>query len=393
MTQPNLLELAKQGDAKAIATLINRQLQPQGIIAKTALKDGCLQVMLESGQVPNQQALVALIHKWITSLGAEPIKKVKVYGRQIGETFPAWSQEVETRSVDVISTQAKISISNSATSVSEQSNTLTSKDITPKKVVSPRIQSQSKFPCPRTYLIPSILVTLFACLPAGVAGIVFATKVKQKYQQSDYDGALSASNKAKLSCIVGGSVGVFIFGAAFIHGFQQGFQKSIQQQSAMREQSLESYTSQRATPELSEYQPPVETYSGRNPVGNAFSQTVEAYSGRNPVGNAFSQIDGHAYLVGADGVFLGTISSNRIDEKSICNQVGDFGSRVKSKSVWNRVGNYGSQISDLSAYNNNANNPPRIIDENNQVLGILSVNTKIQGAVDPEFLHTAMCEQ
>ena len=132
MTQPNLLELAKQGDAKAIATLINRQLQPQGIIAKTALKDGCLQVMLESGQVPNQQALVALIHKWITSLGSEPIKKVKVYGRQIGETFPAWSQEVETRSVDVISTQAKISISNSATSVSEQSNTLTSKD-TPKK--------------------------------------------------------------------------------------------------------------------------------------------------------------------------------------------------------------------------------------------------------------------
>ncbi|WP_277926746.1 MULTISPECIES: hypothetical protein [Nostoc] len=41
MTQPNLLELAKQGDAQAIASLINRQLQPKGITAKVALKDAC----------------------------------------------------------------------------------------------------------------------------------------------------------------------------------------------------------------------------------------------------------------------------------------------------------------------------------------------------------------
>ncbi|WP_279239702.1 hypothetical protein [Scytonema sp. UIC 10036] len=34
MTQPDLLELAKQGDPKAIALLINRQLQPKSITAK-----------------------------------------------------------------------------------------------------------------------------------------------------------------------------------------------------------------------------------------------------------------------------------------------------------------------------------------------------------------------
>jgi hypothetical protein len=50
-TQPNLLELAKQGNAKAIATLINRQLQPKGITAKAAFKDGCLQIMLESAHI------------------------------------------------------------------------------------------------------------------------------------------------------------------------------------------------------------------------------------------------------------------------------------------------------------------------------------------------------
>lgn len=93
--QPNLLELAKQGNAHAIATLMNRQLQPKGITAKAALKYGCLQIMLESVQVPNQQALVAFVHKGITGLGAASIKKVKVYGCQAEAAMPAWRQEFE----------------------------------------------------------------------------------------------------------------------------------------------------------------------------------------------------------------------------------------------------------------------------------------------------------
>ncbi|MEH1865109.1 MAG: hypothetical protein V7K69_08870 [Nostoc sp.] len=95
MTQPNLLELAKQGDVQAIASLMNRQLQPKGITVKVALKDACLQVMLESAQVPNQQALVAFIRKGITGLGAASIERVKVYGRQTGEEFPAWNLEFD----------------------------------------------------------------------------------------------------------------------------------------------------------------------------------------------------------------------------------------------------------------------------------------------------------
>jgi hypothetical protein len=87
--QQNLIELAKQGNAKAIATLMNRQLQPKGITAKAALKDSCLQVMLESAQAPNQQALVAFVRKGITGLGAESIKSVKIYGRQTGGEFPS----------------------------------------------------------------------------------------------------------------------------------------------------------------------------------------------------------------------------------------------------------------------------------------------------------------
>ena len=95
MTQPNLLELAKQGDVNAIATLMNRKLQPKGIIAKAGMKNDCLQIVLSAAEVPPQQTLVALIHKSMTSLGAEAIKRVKVYGKQTGEEIPAWDEEFE----------------------------------------------------------------------------------------------------------------------------------------------------------------------------------------------------------------------------------------------------------------------------------------------------------
>ena len=374
MTQPNLLKLAKQGDATAIASLMNRHLQPKGIIAKAILKDDCLQIMLESAQVPNQPTLVTFVRNWISKLGSESIKRVKVYGRQTGDEFPAWSQDFEAMSVDN-SVQSETSVPSVENNVSEDSKTSTNQDIF-KLVASPRIQFQNKPCCPRTYLFPSILVTLFACIPAGVAGIVFATKVKNKYQQGDYDGALSLSNKAKISCIIGVSVGGFIIGAAFLHGFREGFQRANQRQVATRQQLIDPYVPSDVTPQPSEYLPPIETYPETNPVRNALSQ-----------------LDGHAYLMGADNVFLGIISSDKINEKSICNQVGEFGSRVTSKSVWNRVGDYGSRISDTSAYNTNTNQPPVIVNENNEIIGFLTVNTRIKGAVDPDLLHTAMCQQ
>lgn len=95
MTHDNLLELAKRGDVQAIASLMNLSLQPKGITAKVALKDRCLQVMLEAAQVPNQQTLVEFVRKGITGLGVPSIEIVKVYGRQTGEEFPAWNKEFE----------------------------------------------------------------------------------------------------------------------------------------------------------------------------------------------------------------------------------------------------------------------------------------------------------
>ena len=50
---------------------------------------------------------------------------------------------------------------------------------------------------PKNYLVESILVTIFCCLPFGIAGIVFASQVNSKYAAGDFDGALQASNDAK----------------------------------------------------------------------------------------------------------------------------------------------------------------------------------------------------
>ncbi|MCW5312376.1 hypothetical protein GTQ43_00460 [Nostoc sp. KVJ3] len=93
MIQPNILELAKQGDVEAIASLMNRHLHPKGIAAKVVFKDAFLEVTLESAQVPNQQILVAFIRKGLTALGAVSVESVKVYGQQTGKDFPAWTKE------------------------------------------------------------------------------------------------------------------------------------------------------------------------------------------------------------------------------------------------------------------------------------------------------------
>jgi len=94
MSQQNLLELAKQGDVNAIATLINQALQPQGITAKASIKNGCLQIMLEAQPAPDQQVIVSLIYDKLVSLDINSFNRVKIYGRETGDDFPDWQQEL-----------------------------------------------------------------------------------------------------------------------------------------------------------------------------------------------------------------------------------------------------------------------------------------------------------
>ncbi len=65
---------------------------------------------------------------------------------------------------------------------------------------------------PKTWLVESILVTLFCCLPAGIVGIINASKVESLYHQGDIEGANRASAEAgkwtRIGLIAGIVVGV-----------------------------------------------------------------------------------------------------------------------------------------------------------------------------------------
>jgi hypothetical protein len=77
-------------------------------------------------------------------------------------------------------------------------------------------------PRPKNWLVESILVTLFCCIPFGVVGIVFASQVNSKYDAGDFDGALKASKDAakwtKIAFFVGISVWVLYLLFIFLLG-------------------------------------------------------------------------------------------------------------------------------------------------------------------------------
>ncbi len=73
---------------------------------------------------------------------------------------------------------------------------------------------------PKTWLVESILVTLFCCLPFGIAGIVNASKVESRFHSGDINGANMYSANAKkwttISFWIGLVVGVISFILALV---------------------------------------------------------------------------------------------------------------------------------------------------------------------------------
>ncbi|MBC8034244.1 MAG: CD225/dispanin family protein [Chitinophagaceae bacterium] len=63
---------------------------------------------------------------------------------------------------------------------------------------------------PKNWLVESILVTIFCCLPFGIAGIVFASQVNSKYAAGDHTGAVEASKNAAKWTKIGFFVGLAV---------------------------------------------------------------------------------------------------------------------------------------------------------------------------------------
>ena len=79
---------------------------------------------------------------------------------------------------------------------------------------------------PKTWLLESILATLLCCLPFGVVGIVYASKVETRFYAGDLVGAVKASSSAETWTLVSfffGLFGFFIFLGFAIFGTSLAF--------------------------------------------------------------------------------------------------------------------------------------------------------------------------
>lgn len=79
----------------------------------------------------------------------------------------------------------------------------------------PQPQAPNTQVVPPNYLVWSILVTLFCCIPGGVVAIVYSTQVSSRFQQGDYAGANESSRNARkwviISAIAAAAVWIIYF--------------------------------------------------------------------------------------------------------------------------------------------------------------------------------------
>lgn len=63
---------------------------------------------------------------------------------------------------------------------------------------------------PKNWLVESILVTIFCCLPLGIVGIINAAKVNGAFDSGDIAGATKASEDAKKWTKLGFIIGLVV---------------------------------------------------------------------------------------------------------------------------------------------------------------------------------------
>ncbi|MEZ2237179.1 CapA family protein [Microcoleus sp.] len=95
MSQQDIVNLAKEGDAKAIAFLISQALQNFGVTAKASRENNTLHLLLEGEKLPAQDACIRVAVKGLQRLQPNHIYSLTIYGRQNGEELPAWTQNLE----------------------------------------------------------------------------------------------------------------------------------------------------------------------------------------------------------------------------------------------------------------------------------------------------------
>lgn len=93
-----------------------------------------------------------------------------------------------------------------------------------------------------------------------------------------------------------------------------------------------------------------------------------------------------ASVIAQDNVqtYLGKID-NKYNSESIFNEYGTYGNEYSSKSIWNEYSKFGNKYNSLSAFNDYSSSSPMII-KNGKIIGYLTTNEFIKGAISPYIL-------
>ena len=70
---------------------------------------------------------------------------------------------------------------------------------------------ENNLPCPETHLTKAILITIFCCLPFGIASIIHASRVSSSYILGNYEYAMEQSKKANMWANIGIIVGILYY--------------------------------------------------------------------------------------------------------------------------------------------------------------------------------------
>ncbi|HEY9748063.1 MAG TPA: hypothetical protein V6C63_05265, partial [Allocoleopsis sp.] len=93
--QPSVLELAREGNIRAIAYWLNGQLVPQGVYASIRpLRSNCLHITVEFDRIPERDRLVRFICHRLCKLNLDFIEGVKISARFTDESQILWQQSV-----------------------------------------------------------------------------------------------------------------------------------------------------------------------------------------------------------------------------------------------------------------------------------------------------------
>lgn len=111
--------------------------------------------------------------------------------------------------------------------------------------------------------------------------------------------------------------------------------------------------------------------SKENPPTDNISKSLQEYLG--------------CRIIASDGKFLGVISKDKYDAKSLANRYGDFGSKYNTDSILNKYGDYGSKYSDKSPFNEYSTKPPTIF-KSGEPIAFLTMNKWMSPRVDPNIL-------